>query len=278
MDINLTGSVWGWPIELIGKVSGVDFNAPDNTIMPQEITGELPLTGFESLELVERNILQEIKTFITIDIAVAISVGIIVGSAITILVIFIKDFLENRRKIQADRAKVYSRLNGEKILLMQSFKYIGNIRFIKTRNEKILELAKFRENWWKDLGLASTLFDIPKKSFLAIEISESSLMEELENNQIDHKELNKLMNNLEDDIDALLHDIRANFKYKSVFNSKEKIRWILKKSGGKIKRSKLLKYMEIDDGKLNNIMNSKDSGIQQSSSDKEMIVLVDKLQ
>ncbi len=315
MDINLTGNVWGWPIELIGKISGVDFTAPGNITVLPEITlpVNLNITEVEFLE----QILPEIKTFITLEIAVAVSVGIIVGSAITIIVIFIRDFLENRRKIQADRAKVHSRLNGEKIHLMQSFKYIGNIRLIKIRNEKIFELAKFREKWWKDLGLASTLFDIPKEYFLAIEISESSLVEELENNQIDHTELNKLMNNLEDNMDALLLKIEGKIKTKNkykkmyknkyiykyinifihpyrfmhIFNpqkfsayfedisdSKEKIRWILKNSGGKIKRSKLLRYMEIEDSELNNILGSKDSEILQSSSDKEMIVLVDKLQ
>jgi hypothetical protein len=66
--------------------------------------------------------------------------------------------------------------------------------------------------------------------------------------------------------------------FEDISDSKEKIRWILKNSGGKIKRSKLLRYMEIEDSELNNILGSEDSEILQSSSDKEMIVLVDKLQ
>jgi hypothetical protein len=56
--------------------------------------------------------------------------------------------------------------------------------------------------------------------FLAIEISESSLVEELENNQIDHTELNKLMNNLEDNMDALLLKIEGKIKTKNKYKKK----------------------------------------------------------
>jgi hypothetical protein len=118
---------------------------------------------------------------------VGLAIGVLLGAIII-------NLIEYSRKRNENKINVYSRLRGKQVLLLQLYRICGdysiNIKFhrgtinrIKRSehitcndigdmeyseetikrlsikfDERIIELAKIREKWWVEMGLAQTLF------------------------------------------------------------------------------------------------------------------------
>jgi hypothetical protein len=177
---------------------------------------------------------------------VGLALGALLGGIISGVII---EYYGHKKKVDEERIKVYSRLKGEKFLLSQLFQstatydiYIQvNNRLtndLKTKDDIIkqfdielrrsferwvIDLAKSRKRFWKDIGFTDILFDNLNINEIAgtIEITENAIetfMDKLDeetkkdpfqwqNEKL--KELDGLIKNHKHSVDELLRAIRS---------------------------------------------------------------------
>lgn len=286
MEINLTGQAWGMPVRL--NVTG-DDSSLISIVNPASTTEQLQNLPASTMQLLQN--LTAISN-VTVEVAVAGASGIIIGAAITGLVSVAKDYFENKKAIKENQINIYSQLVGEKYRLLQLFRIVGKKRGMMSRDKKILELAKFEEKWWENIGLAQTLCNIPRRYILAIEISENSIelfIKRLERGLENEKELDRLINILEMNIDDFLDDIKKDISINKSWLARlvrprhekltdesyfkkpsDRILWILTQGGGKMERNRLKRYARMENTDLMNALKDLEKMITQ---DGEIITL-----